>query len=296
MRQPGYFKSIQRNASKRWEQLERDPELAGPWRQLFRQVQSPRHVVSELLQNADDAGATKATVEINDGEFIFTHNGEDFDERQFASLCRFGFSNKRTLHTIGFRGVGFKSTFSLGDEVRLFTPTLSVSFHKQRFTEPQWAESQRNNSRARPRCASPSRANKSSKNWGRTFKNGARARPLSCSSKTSVASRSRQGNSGGSRKGTGPIERSEWMSVSTAPSEQYLIIRSSEEDFPEDALQEIRNERMASDEETTFPPCQDRDCLGHGGAAFRCPSYRCKNRTAIRLQRSLYSGPGADED
>ena len=115
MRPPGYFNRIQSGASKRWDQLESDPELAGPWRQLFIQVQSPRHVVSELLQNADDAGATDASVEISNGEFIFSHNGEDFTEEQFTALCRFGFSNKRTLHTIGFRGVGFKSTFSLGN-------------------------------------------------------------------------------------------------------------------------------------------------------------------------------------
>ena len=140
MREPSYFSRIRDGASKRWDQLEGDPELAGPWHQLFRQVQSPRHVVSELLQNADDAGATEATVTIENGEFIFSHNGQDFDEQQFASLCRFGFSNKRTLHTIGFRGVGFKSTFSLGDEVQLFTPTLSVAFHKERFTEPRWIE------------------------------------------------------------------------------------------------------------------------------------------------------------
>ena len=49
--------------------------------------------------------------------FVFTHNGEDFTEEHFASLCRFGYSNKRALHTIGFRGIGFKSTFSLGDVV-----------------------------------------------------------------------------------------------------------------------------------------------------------------------------------
>ena len=96
MHQPSYFSRIRDGASKRWDQLEGDPELAGPWYQLFRQVQSPRHVVSELLQNADDAGATEATVTIENGEFIFSHNGQDFDEQQFASLCRFGFSNKRT--------------------------------------------------------------------------------------------------------------------------------------------------------------------------------------------------------
>ena len=89
----------------------------------------------------DDAGATDASVEINNGEFVLSHNGHDFNEEQFASLCRFGFSNKRTLHTIGFRGIGFKSTFSLGNDVHLVTPTLSVTFRKQRFTEPVWTNS-----------------------------------------------------------------------------------------------------------------------------------------------------------
>src|SRR5262249_15059202 len=129
---------VRQKAAQRWEQLENDPDLAAPWHQLFKQVQSPRHVVSELLQNADDAGATKASVAIDGTEFVFTHNGEDFQHQHFSSLCRFGYSNKRALHTIGFRGIGFKSTFSIGEEVRLRTPTLSVAFRKKRFTEPRW--------------------------------------------------------------------------------------------------------------------------------------------------------------
>ena len=267
MRQPGYFKSIQRNASKRWEQLERDPELAGPWRQLFRQVQSPRHVVSELLQNADDAGATKATVEINDGEFIFTHNGEDFDEQQFASLCRFGFSNKRTLHTIGFRGVGFKSTFSLGDEVRLFTPTLSVSFHKQRFTEPRWAESHGAIAgRTEVRVAIQDKRiqlelGKNLQEWSESSASLLFFNNIRC---LQVHEREIRWES----QEAGPVERSEWMSASMTPGKQYLIIRSPAEEFPEDALQEIRNERMASDDEATFPQCRIEIVLGMEGRLF----------------------------
>src|SRR2546423_5165149 len=138
MGRPSYFERIRERASARWDQLDGDPELAGPWHQLFKQVQSPRHVVSELLQNADDAGATEASVRIQEKVFVFEHNGEDFKEEHFASLCRFGYSNKRALHTIGFRGIGFKSTFSLGDTVELFTPTLAVAFHQGRFTEPRW--------------------------------------------------------------------------------------------------------------------------------------------------------------
>ena len=70
-RPPDYFHSIRERASKRWDQLEADPELAGPWHQLFKQVQSPRHILSELLQNADDAGATEARVWIENDRFVF---------------------------------------------------------------------------------------------------------------------------------------------------------------------------------------------------------------------------------
>ena len=68
--QPAFYEEVRRKAERRWDQLEQDPELAGPWHQLFKQVQSPRHVLSELLQNADDAGATEASVYVEDGTFF----------------------------------------------------------------------------------------------------------------------------------------------------------------------------------------------------------------------------------
>ena len=267
MRQPEYFKSIQENASRRWEQLELDPELAGPWHQLFRQVQSPRHVVSELLQNADDAGATEATVEIDNGEFIFSHNGEDFNEEQFASLCRFGFSNKRTLHTIGFRGVGFKSTFSLGDEVRLLTPTLAVAFPKERFTEPKWiAGAGTSAGRTEVRVAIQNERiqqelGKNLQEWGES--------PASLLFFNNIRSlRIHEQEIRWESQGPGPVEGSESMSVSTAPGKQYLVIRSAEEEFPDDALQEIRDERMAPEDDPTFPPCRMEIVLGLEGRLF----------------------------
>jgi hypothetical protein len=173
MEPPFYFNRIQGQAKSRWEQLENDAELAGPWRQLFSQIQSPRHVLSELLQNADDAGAHTARVAIKDGVFIFEHDGHDFYEDEFRSLCRFGYSNKRTLHTIGFRGVGFKSTFSLGDEVKLFTPSLAVCFMKNRFTEPIWIPNAQSSELTRIEVAisdfhRAEEVNKNLKEWGKS--------------------------------------------------------------------------------------------------------------------------------
>lgn len=135
---PAFFNRTQKEVSELWDQLEANPELAGPWWQLFKQVKSIRHVISELLQNSEDAGATAVSISLRDEEFIFTHNGEDFNSETFRSLCQFGFSNKRHLHTIGFRGIGFKSIFSIGPDVNVFSPGLSFCFNEKRFTEPKW--------------------------------------------------------------------------------------------------------------------------------------------------------------
>lgn len=267
MRPPEYFEGIQNGASKLWDQLESNPQLAGPWRQLFIQVQSPRHVVSELLQNADDAGATEASVEINNGEFVFSHNGEDFNEEQFASLCRFGFSNKQTLHTIGFRGVGFKSTFSLGNEVHLATPTLSVAFQKQRFTEPVWTGSSgTHDGRTRVRVAIQSQRVqqelvKNLKEWSES--------PTSLLFFKNIRSlRFDEGEIRWESRESGPVKGSEWMSASNTSGKKYLIIRSAAEEFPEDALNEIKEERMTPDDGTTFPPCRVEIVLGMEGRFF----------------------------
>lgn len=51
--QPAFYEAIRQKAARRWDQLEQDPELTGPWRQLFKQVQSPRrkrHTSSECIR------------------------------------------------------------------------------------------------------------------------------------------------------------------------------------------------------------------------------------------------------
>ena len=267
-RRPAYFEGVRERAAERWEQLERDPELAGPWHQLFKQVQSPRHVVSELLQNADDAGATEATVSVSDNEFVFAHNGEDFTEEHFTSLCRFGYSNKRALHTIGFRGIGFKSTFSLGDEVRLCTPTLAIRFHRDRFTQPEWLRNAGASAGAtvvRVAIKDAHRKNELEKNLKEWIKS-----PASLLFFRHIRSL-RVGDEEVSWRccGRGPVHGSEWMALSTSPDDEYLLIRSEPEEFPDEALEEIRQERMLSvDEDTPLPPSRIEIVLGLEGRLY----------------------------
>ena len=86
-------------------------------------------------------GRLRPSPSVEDGCFVFRHNGHDFSEEEFRSLCRFGFSNKRRALTIGFRGIGFKSVFSLGPTAQILTPTLAFRFDRKRFTQPEWVDS-----------------------------------------------------------------------------------------------------------------------------------------------------------
>jgi hypothetical protein len=265
---PGYFQPIRERASKRWDQLEADPELAGPWHQLFKQVQSPRHILSELLQNADDAGATEARVSIENDRFVFDHNGEDFIEAHFASICRFGYSNKRALHTIGFRGIGFKSTFSLGDRVEFFTPTLAVAFERARFTEPQWIDCRyltSGTTRVEVAIGNPLLRREVEKNLDDWLKS-----PVSLLFFKKIR-RLRIGNSEvhWQSLGPGPVAESEWMSLDEKADKHFLLARSAEEAFPVDALDEIRRERMLGAEDSgDFPPCRVEIVLGAKGRLY----------------------------
>lgn len=265
---PEYFERIREGASKRWDQLEQDPELAGPWHQLFMQVQSPRHIISELLQNADDAGATSTSVQIENGVFIFRHNGEDFTEEHFRSLCGFGYSNKRALHTIGFRGIGFKSTFSLGDRVEIHTPTLSIAFDSQRFTESLWLDATLRNddlTEVRVEIKDDDRQLEVEKNLQEWLNS-----PVSLLFFKNIRHLNMQDNEVQWRIiGPGPVKDTEWVELVNKNEKPYLIARSTFEQFPSDALTEIKQERMlAMGEDTEFPPCQVEIVLGSNGRLF----------------------------
>ena len=260
---PDFFESIRQAAERRWQQLEADPELAGPWHQLFKQVQSPRHVLSELLQNADDAGATEASAEIDNGLFVFSHNGEDFNSDHFASLCRFGYSNKRSLHTIGFRGIGFKSTFSLGPIVKVQSPSLSIYFEKDRFTLPCWQDKQEQSS---PKMTlilveiqddlREAELRKNLDEWQRS--------PVSLLFFRTIRKLSLNGKEFfWEHSDNGPVANSEWYSLNNSLTNRHLLVRSELEDFPGECIDEIRQERiLGADSEFSLPPSRVELVLG----------------------------------
>ena len=85
----------------------------------------------ELLQNADDAKATKFYVK-RSGDYLFVaNNGRPFNIKDLESLCRSASSNKVRGTTIGYRGIGFKSVVSFAKEIHLISGDFQITFSKE---------------------------------------------------------------------------------------------------------------------------------------------------------------------
>lgn len=86
-------------------------------RSLERNIQlytDKSHFIYELLQNAEDAGATQIRFEQYEDRLVVLHNGHPFTERNLQGLCDIGLSDKTNdLNQIGEFGVGFKSVFGI---------------------------------------------------------------------------------------------------------------------------------------------------------------------------------------
>ncbi len=85
----------------------------------------------ELLQNADDAGASKFSIRRVD-EFLFVANdGREFTQEDFESLCRSAASSKHRGTSIGYRGIGFKSVVSFAKIIHILSGQLEATFSRE---------------------------------------------------------------------------------------------------------------------------------------------------------------------
>src|SRR5687767_233648 len=84
------------------------------------------HFIYELLQNAEDTGATEATFHLSASSLSFTHNGRPFEEDDVWAITNIGKGTKRDQEDkIGRFGVGFKAVFAYCDTPHIWSPTFS---------------------------------------------------------------------------------------------------------------------------------------------------------------------------
>lgn len=71
------------------------------------------HFVYEILQNADDYGATEVFFRLSKNELVIEHDGKAFQEENVKAITYFGRSTSRDdFLKAGRFGVGFKSVFA----------------------------------------------------------------------------------------------------------------------------------------------------------------------------------------
>lgn len=84
------------------------------------------HFIYELLQNAEDTGATEARFMLSETSLAFEHNGRPFDPRDIYAITDIGEGTKaKENDKIGRFGVGFKAVFAYSETPHIWSPTFS---------------------------------------------------------------------------------------------------------------------------------------------------------------------------
>ncbi|MGH3200703.1 MAG: sacsin N-terminal ATP-binding-like domain-containing protein [Streptosporangiaceae bacterium] len=107
---------------------------------LLGQLYSERtHFIFELIQNAEDAGATELAFELFEDRLELRHDGRPFTEADVRGLCGVGQSDKASdttgdLTAIGKFGIGFKSVYAYTRTPRIYSG--GEAFRIENFVRP----------------------------------------------------------------------------------------------------------------------------------------------------------------
>ena len=84
------------------------------------------HFIYELLQNAEDTGATEANFILSDSSLVFEHNGRPFEKKDIYGITDIGEGTKaKDEDKIGRFGVGFKAVFAYSETPHIWSQTFS---------------------------------------------------------------------------------------------------------------------------------------------------------------------------
>ncbi|HEX4063389.1 MAG TPA: hypothetical protein VHY58_20440 [Streptosporangiaceae bacterium] len=105
---------------------------------LLGQLYSDRtHFIFELIQNAEDAGASELAFELFGDRLEVRHDGRPFTEADVRGVCGVGQSGKPgDLTTIGKFGIGFKSVYAYTRSPRVHSAGLGEHFRIESFVRP----------------------------------------------------------------------------------------------------------------------------------------------------------------
>lgn len=142
-----YYKALYEKR-KNWTKTLLDYEARGVWVTLIDKYTDPVHFIYELLQNADDANATKVFIRLEKDGFIIKHDGtihftiSDPDKpEENQRLGKYGHLNGLTAiapsakpqdpekNKIGKFGIGFKSVFKYTDHPHVYDDIICFALY-----------------------------------------------------------------------------------------------------------------------------------------------------------------------
>ena len=89
------------------------------------------HFIYELLQNAEDTGATDVRFVLSKRRLVFEHDGRPFSEADIRGITDIGTDTKMAdSEMIGRFGIGFKAIFAYTEAPRIWSPTFSFEISK----------------------------------------------------------------------------------------------------------------------------------------------------------------------
>ena len=84
------------------------------------------HFIYELLQNAEDTGASEVSFSLSEECLVFEHDGRSFDEDDIRTITGIGVGTKSDDDDkIGRFGIGFKAVFVYTETPRIWSPTFA---------------------------------------------------------------------------------------------------------------------------------------------------------------------------
>lgn len=88
---------------------------------IINQYSDRTHFIYEILQNAEDAGATHIRFQLEKDRFIIFHNGRPFNVKDIEGVCGIASGTKEDGTRIGHFGIGFKSVYCYTDRPQIYS-------------------------------------------------------------------------------------------------------------------------------------------------------------------------------
>ena len=102
---------------------------------IINQYSDRTHFIYEILQNAEDAGATHIHFQLEKDRLVIFHNGRPFDEKDIEGVCGIASGTKEDGTRIGHFGIGFKSVYCYTDRPQIYSDQHRFAIRNRLFPE-----------------------------------------------------------------------------------------------------------------------------------------------------------------